>query len=136
MTSRLARRVILWGPVVLYMALIFTVSAQHRVPDVPGGFNDKQMHAAAYAGLSGLACRAVAGSLGAVSPSAALAGWGIATAYGATDELHQAFVPGRSSDVMDLVADSAGAAAAAAGLWAWGIIARSRRERRDARPTA
>jgi len=48
----------------------------------------------------------------------------IAAAYGATDELHQYFVPGRQADVADLLADAIGAIAAAGAIWAWGIIAR------------
>ena len=133
MRSRLG----LWGPVVLYMLLIFTGSAQSHLPDVPGHLSDKTMHMIEYGGLSALACRAAAGGvIGAVSSTAALAGWGVAVAYGATDEFHQAFVPGRSSDIMDLAANATGAGVVAVGLWAWGIIARSRREARDVRPPA
>jgi VanZ family protein len=36
--------------------------------------------------------------------------------YGATDELHQLFVPQRSTELSDVVADSLGAALAA---WVW-----------------
>jgi VanZ family protein len=119
------------------MVLIFLGSAQSDVPDVPGHFSDKQMHAVEYAGLSAVACRAAAGgALGALSAGAAVAGWGVATLYGVVDEVHQAFVPGRSPDLLDVVADATGAAIAAVGLWAWGIIARSRRERRDVLPPA
>ncbi|ADI00574.1 VanZ family protein [Salisediminibacterium selenitireducens] len=35
--------------------------------------------------------------------------WFIATAYAATDEYHQTFIPGRVGDVMDVVIDSLGA---------------------------
>ena len=127
----------LWGPVVLYMCAIFFGSAQSDLPDIPGNLSDKTMHMIEYGGLSAVACRAAAGgALGAVSPAAALAGWGIAVAYGATDELHQWLVPGRSPDALDLAADATGAAIVAAGLWGWGIIARSRREARDVHPPA
>jgi VanZ family protein len=119
------------------MALIFAGSARSHVPDAPGHLTDKQMHAFEYAGLSLLACRAMAGgALGAVSPYAAVGGWGVAVGYGLLDEVHQAFVPGRDADPYDLLADAVGAAAAASGLWAWGIIARSRRARRDTLPPA
>jgi len=36
----------------------------------------------------------------------------LASLYGATDELHQAFVPGRSADPADWLADTLGALAA------------------------
>lgn len=43
----------------------------------------------------------------------------LASLYGMTDELHQAFVPGRSADVADWLADTLGAALAVtlARLW-------------------
>jgi VanZ family protein len=119
------------------MAVIFALSAQPSLPKPPGGMSDKQEHALAYAGLSALACRAIAGGpLVGLSPSGALAAAVIASAYGITDELHQSFVPGRKAEVADWVADAAGAAAAALGAWAWGIIARSRRTRRRTAPPA
>ena len=42
------------------------------------------------------------------------AAWALlaASAYGATDEFHQLFVPGRSCDVFDWLADTTGAALA------------------------
>lgn len=39
--------------------------------------------------------------------------WLLATAYAATDEFHQLFVPGRSGQVRDVILDSAGALAGA-----------------------
>jgi VanZ family protein len=45
----------------------------------------------------------------------------VVSAYGASDEWHQSFVPGRSTDVRDWIADTIGAALAI-GLyagWAW-----------------
>lgn len=124
------RRIALWGPVAAYMAAIFVLSAQARLPDLPGGVNDKHAHAATYAGLAALACRAVAGGpLAGLSARGALAAWAMAAGYGVTDELHQSQVPGRTPDLDDWLADAAGAAAAAGGCYAWGIIARSRRSR-------
>ncbi len=38
---------------------------------------------------------------------------GVASAFGASDEWHQSFVPGRSAELADWVADTAGAACAA-----------------------
>ena len=46
----------------------------------------------------------------------ALGSWLLATAYGATDELHQRYVPFRSSDPFDLLADGVGAMLGVAGV--------------------
>lgn len=126
----------LWAPVVLYMAMVFVLSAQPSLPPPPGRLSDKHWHFMEYAGLSALACRALGGGVATVGVGAAIGGWAIASVYGVSDEVHQAFVPGRSSDVLDVLADTTGAAAAAVGLWAWGIITRSRRERRSVAPPA
>ena len=42
--------------------------------------------------------------------------WCIATAYAASDEIHQLFVPGRSGQVSDVILDSAGVLAGLLGL--------------------
>ena len=112
----------LWGPVVAYMALIFVLSAQPQ-PPLPPEITDKQGHSIGYFGLAVTVSRAVAGGLvsGTTLPVAAAA-WTIATAYAATDEWHQSFVPGRSADVHDWYADAAGALLGAGVCWAWGII--------------
>jgi VanZ family protein len=104
------------------MVAIFAASAQHDVT-LPSHTTDKQVHAAAYMGLSITATRAFAGGLArGATPAAAVAGWALSAAYGATDEWHQAFVAGRSSDRADWYADVIGSALGAAGCWAWGII--------------
>jgi VanZ family protein len=107
------------------MAAIFAVSGGPG-PNLPPGLSwDKILHAGAYAVMAGLVTWAVTrGRLRDATGRALLAGFLVATAYGATDELHQAFVPGRQSDVFDLAADAIGALAAAGAIRAWGIIAR------------
>ena len=112
----------LWGPVAAYMALIFVLSAQPQ-PPLPPQLTDKQGHSIGYAGLAVVVSRAVAGGLlhGTTLPAAAAA-WTISSAYAATDEWHQSFVPGRSSDVHDWYADAIGALIGAGACWAWGII--------------
>ena len=112
----------LWGPVAACMALIFFVSAQPD-PPLPSQLSDKQGHSLAYMGLAVTVGRALAGGIAmGASLRAATAAWGIATAYGATDEWHQSFVPGRSADVHDWFADATGALLGAGACWAWGII--------------
>ena len=114
-----------WAVVTAYMAGIFFASGGPGPALPPVEHADKLLHAAAYGGLAGLAAWALArGRLRAVTGRAALTAWAIAVCYGASDELHQYFVPGRQSDWRDLLADAAGAAAVAGALWAWGIIAR------------
>ena len=112
----------LWGPVVVYMALIFVLSARPDAP-LPSQLSDKQGHSIGYAGLAVVVGRALAGGVpsGATLPVAAGA-WAIAVAYAAGDEWHQSFVPGRSADLHDWYADAAGALAGAGVCWAWGII--------------
>ncbi|HET6764806.1 MAG TPA: VanZ family protein [Longimicrobiaceae bacterium] len=96
-----------WLPVAALTGAIFYVSSLSTVPtpEIPGF--DKVEHFATYALLAWLSCRAFAAT-------GMDARWGVVLAsfYGLSDELHQAFVPGRSSDVFDWVADTAGGAAA------------------------
>lgn len=98
------RRAWLW-PVVIAV-LIFTASSRSSVagPKIP--HFDKVVHFSVYGLLGTLACRAILGRRGAWWALAAV------SAYGATDEWHQHFVPGRSTELADWVADTAGAAIA------------------------
>ena len=96
-----------WAPVLAFAGLLFCASSLSTVPTPHVAGFDKVEHFAAYGVLALLACRACA--LSGLDPR-----WGlvIASFYGVTDEVHQAFVPGRSSDVFDWAADTLGAAAA------------------------
>jgi VanZ family protein len=92
-------------------AAIFALSAQPTLPSIKGVLGwDKLQHFAAYAALAascGLWASPGAWKLrrAACFFAAAL----IASVYGATDELHQWFVPGRDANVWDWLADTAGA---------------------------
>jgi VanZ family protein len=117
------KRIALWAPVVIYMAAVFYASSLSELPSIANRFSDKLEHAIAYAGLSVLLVRALAGGLR--RPAAArtaLLAIVIAAIYGASDEFHQHFVPYRSMDAYDLLADTTGATLAAGALYAWGII--------------
>ena len=108
------RRASLWLPPLLYMIAIFSVSAESSpVPDVTTRVWDKLLHAVEYAGLAFFFCRALMGE-GLGWLAAAIAALLLASAYGATDEWHQAFVPLRNSDIRDWLADTLGAALGAA----------------------
>ena len=104
---RFGRILWLWGPAVLYAALVFTVSS------IPLGnapvlwkSQDKAAHFAEYVVLAALLVRALAPGrrVLAAAAGALLASW----ALGALDELHQALVPNRTPDVWDAVADAIG----------------------------
>jgi VanZ family protein len=115
---------LLWLPVVVYMAAIFYASS---IPDppVPSAVPDVDLHAAAYFGLMLLVVRAVSGATWArVTIGAIAIAWCITVAYGATDEWHQMYVPNRHSEFRDLQADAIGAFIAGIALKAWVIIKR------------
>lgn len=91
---------------------------------MPEQVSDKSGHFAAYAGLAILAVRAVGGGLPCrVGVRVAVLAFAIAGGYGASDEIHQYFVPGRSADIADWYADLTGAAVGIGVGWLWGIIA-------------
>jgi VanZ family protein len=118
----------LWVPVVIYMGAIFYVSSLSN-PPIPSG-TDKPLHWLAYLGLAVVVVRARAGGLPrrigfGVAATAML----ITVGYGATDEVHQLFVPGRSADLYDLMADAGGALAGTVGCWVWGLASQGTRHK-------
>jgi VanZ family protein len=92
-----------WAPVVLWAVVIFTLSS---IPDLGTGLGTwdtvlrKLAHMAEFALLGALVFRALRDA-----PAAVL----LASAYAATDEVHQTFVAGRHGSPLDWVIDSAGA---------------------------
>ena len=102
-------------PALAYAAIIFALSAQSDpLPFLPPEIflQDKLLHAAEYALLGGLLVPALRAA-GLRPRMALLAAVVIASAFGATDEFHQSFVPGRDAAVADWVADTVGAAVGA-----------------------
>jgi VanZ family protein len=114
------------------MALIFAVSSLPNPPEPPGPLSilsDKVLHGIEYAGLGALLARALAGGwLRPVSRSAAALALSMAVIYGATDEIHQHFVPPREMEVLDLAADGVGALVAVFACYVGGRIASTLRE--------
>ncbi len=116
--------IILWAPVVAYMAAIFYASSLSVVPGLVGSwFSDTFLHMAAYGGLALCSLRALArGRWAGVSMGVVIGAWLVATLYGVSDEWHQMHVRGRTSEFRDLVNDAAGALAAVGVAGAWGIM--------------
>ena len=118
----------LWLPVALYMALIFAVSSITHPPDLSTSIGDKGAHGLLYSGLAALMVRALAGGWQPFGGGIAVAAVGYSILYGATDEIHQLFVPNRSADIRDLAADAVGAAVGVALLSLVHVVrARARR---------
>jgi VanZ family protein len=119
------RRLSLWLPVIAWMALLFFLSSQSRLPTLPGPITDKWEHFVAYAVLGALTLRALAhAEWRRVTLAAVAVAIAMSSAYGISDEVHQRFVPGRDYEVLDMIADAIGSAVATSLLWAWGIIGR------------
>jgi len=103
-----------WGPVCIYAGYMFYLSSQsHPDEDLPTLFklfSDKMLHVMEYSVLGGLCYRAFRWGANDVwrqraVPLAIL----VASLYGVSDEIHQAFVPFRESSVYDWLADIVGA---------------------------
>ena len=119
------RRVLHWGPVLIYMFLIFHFSSeQNPMPAVTERVWDKILHFVEYGGLAVLLFRAFS-SEGLGWLAAAAFALLVTSAYGVSDEWHQAFVPSRTSDVRDWLADTIGAALAI-GLYSMVSVATQR----------
>lgn len=101
----------LWPLVIA--ALIFVASSRSTVtgPRIP--HFDKVVHFSVYGLLATLVCRQGRGW------RAAGLSVLVVSAYGASDEWHQSFVPGRSTELADWIADTAGAALAVALYVGW-----------------
>ena len=111
-------RLVVWAPALLYAALIFALSSLSRPQDlVPPELlsHDKLIHLAEYTVLGGLLARAL--RAGGRPPVRAFAvALLLGALYGASDELHQAFVPGRDASPLDWASDAGGTALGAAAV--------------------
>jgi len=99
-----SRLLTVWLPVLIWAAVIFTLSS---IPSLSTGLGTwdtilrKGAHLTEYAVLGGLLYRALGRE-----PLALAAG----IAYAATDELHQSFVRGRHASPVDVAIDAVGVA--------------------------
>lgn len=103
---------VLWNlPALTMMGAIWYLSSQPRPPELAAGFDsDKINHAAAYLVLALLIWMGLRQGLGLHATTSVLFAVGLASAYGAIDEIHQSFVPMRHAEILDWVADAFGAA--------------------------
>lgn len=110
-----------WGPVVVWMGVIFTVSSRSSLPSLPDAAADtlfkKGGHLTEYAILAGLCWRALRLTTRARYPG--IWAFAIAVLYAASDEWHQLFVPGRNGQPLDVLLDSSGALITLAALQVW-----------------
>jgi hypothetical protein len=102
-----------WAPVAAWMAVLFAVSHVSAPPGI-ALFPDWTTHGAAYAVLGALCRRALQGRAHALLLAVLLS-----TAYGASDEYHQSFVPGRHADPLDVAKDLGGSLIGASLYGAW-----------------
>jgi VanZ family protein len=123
----------LWLPPLVYMAAIFHFSSESQpLPMLTEHVWDKILHTVEYVGLAVLVFRALDGEELGRWQSAVLTVI-IVTAYGASDEWHQSFVPMRSSDVEDWLTDTV---AGAIGAAAYVVFQLTSSFRRPGRPPA
>jgi VanZ family protein len=103
-----------FGPLLLWMGLIFWLSSQSTLVDIESQIWErviyKSAHMAAYAALAWLWWRALAPQRHVTWP--VLFGALLLTIlYGISDEIHQRLVPGRHGRVADVLFDAGGALA-------------------------
>jgi len=109
------------------MAVIFVYSSIPDLTSTPFNVSDHTGHFLGYGLLGALILRALSrAEWSRVTAASAAAAWLLSSAYGATDEWHQGFVPGRTPTIDDWVADTLGAGVAVAVVWAAATARRAR----------
>lgn len=97
---------------VAWMALIFFLSSQEKLPTTAGMPPDIAAIAGHFVAYSVIAIF-IRVAIGGLQPGrrADVIAIALATLYGISDEFHQSFVPGRDSSVFDVAIDLLGASA-------------------------
>jgi VanZ family protein len=126
----MVRRILVyWLPPLVWMSVIFFLSAQPDLPHVPGPWLDtllkKVGHAVAYGLLAWFYLRVLQQYLeGRRSPAMLRAvSAALAVVYAMSDEYHQTFVSGRNGNLLDVMIDGIGACVA---MWLDWWMARRR----------
>lgn len=119
-----------WLPAVFWMGGIFYLSHQAApMGATPKPWESIIAHLGLYAGLAVLLSWALAAVPGVGRPAGRwtlVAVIALTLLYGASDELHQAFVPGRTASMVDVALDAAGATMGAALVGAGTRLLRAR----------
>lgn len=109
--NRIYNFVFYWFPILIYCLLIFIQSSRPSFKSIPDNVAhiDKLLHFAAYVLLGALFARAfrtlsTKNNLRLIMMVSIV----LASLYGISDEIHQAFVPFRDGDIMDALADILG----------------------------
>jgi VanZ family protein len=112
------RRVLCWIPALAWAGLIFFLSTRPAGPQPAWWFEnaDKVIHAILFGIQSLLLFLAFRRGSSMTFWKSALLAFALATAYGASDEIHQFFTPSRTPDFLDLLADALGASVVFLGL--------------------
>ena len=99
-----------WAPVLVYVTIIFSLSAQPNLqPPLHFQNSDKFFHMLEYGGLGFLLARGMRASMRIrLALTAALIVVAVGATVAASDELFQGFVPGRDSSIQDWFADLTG----------------------------
>jgi VanZ family protein len=105
----------LWLPLLVWMGLIYYLSAQPDLPQAGMGWADLLISSLAHVSVFGALAVLWARALGSRRHAWLLA-FTLTVLYALSDEFHQSFVPGRKPDPWDLLCDAFGAAM---GLLAW-----------------
>ena len=105
----------LWMPLLVWMGLIFYLSAQPDLPHPDTGWLGLALSSGAHAFVFGVLAVLWVRVLGGRRHALPVA-FALTMLYALSDEFHQAFVPGRYPDPWDLLADGLGAVLALA-IW-------------------
>jgi VanZ family protein len=104
------RRLWIWGPLVIYVGVIFYLSSLSSIPWA-GWSPDYVSHSVEYCGLAILVARALNDGLDRPVPARRLAiAFLLTIACAALDESWQYFTPNRFADYRDVISDAAGSA--------------------------
>lgn len=103
-------------PALFFATLIFALSSLSTTPEILSEIvgADKLLHTLEYFIFGYLVMRVFATSPGhSIRSRAAVLAWMVGTAYAASDEFHQSFVPGRTASLYDVLFDVLGVLLAA-----------------------